>query len=288
MHLHVIKRGFALGLTLLALACNGAGGDPAAPTATETTAQADIPAGPPADAPRLGLMTSLPLYWPMGAEIGDIAGGSAAKPWQRTAIETRYNIVPLDTLSPIAGLSPGDPETDPLEGIDRLAVVQPRGLSPADNVALDEWVRGGGHLLLVLDPMLTGAYEAALGDPRRPADTALIPPVVGRWGLEVSFDEEQETVLSEAKLGSGHVWLSVAGRIAATPAAAASCKLFVNATIAQCRVGEGWATVVADAASFEHAPGDVENSQAKMPPLVSLLDFALRPENTVNSGAASK
>lgn len=149
------------------------------------------PAEAPPDAPvnttaqgraPLGLMTSLPLYWPLGAGVAEIAVGTAGLPWQRSAIEARYALVPRDTLSPIPGLSPNAPDTDPLAGLDRLAMIQPRGLSPADNVALDNWVRGGGRLLLVLDPALTGEYDLPLGDPRRPVDAALIPPVAARWG----------------------------------------------------------------------------------------------------------
>ena len=114
-------------------------------------------------------MTSLPLYWPADAALADIAAGTAPPPWQRRAIEADYRLVPLDTLSPIPALSPDAPDTDPLAGLGLLAVIQPRGLSPADNVALDDWVRRGGRLLMALDPALTGDYEAPLGDPRRPA-----------------------------------------------------------------------------------------------------------------------
>lgn len=89
-------------------------------------------------------MTSLPLYWRLGADVADIASGNALVPWQRQAMERRFDLVPLDTLSPIPALTPDEPETDPLAELDYLAIIQPRGLSPADNVALDEWVRAGG------------------------------------------------------------------------------------------------------------------------------------------------
>lgn len=194
---------------------------------------------PPQATPALGLMTSLPLYWAEGASLADIAAGTAALPWQRRAIETRYRIVPLDTLSPIPALSPGGPETDPLKGLERLAVIQPRGLSPADNVALDSWVRGGGRLLLVLDPVLTGEYAAPLGDPRRPVDAALIPPVVERWGLSISLPADETA--------QGHV-----GKVDLLPAGAKACTQ-TGSAIAQCRIGKGEVTLIADAALFEHA-----------------------------------
>ncbi|KPF61932.1 hypothetical protein [Porphyrobacter sp. AAP60] len=200
----------------------------------------------------LGLMTSLPLYWPEGAEITDLAAGRAPPPWQRVAMEQRYTLTLLDTLSSQPGLSPDAPETDPLTGLDRLAVIQPRGLSPADNVALDEWVRAGGRLLLVLDPALTGEYDLALGDPRRPVDNALIPPVVALWGLAVSFDEAQEAAVVGAMMGKTRLPLALAGKVAITDPGAAACRLAAKDAVALCKVGEGQVTLIADAAVFEH------------------------------------
>lgn len=202
----------------------------------------------------LGLMTSLPLYWPLGADVALLASGNAPLPWQRRAIEQRYRLVPLDTLSPISALSPGAPDTDPLAGLTRLAVIQPRGLAPADNVALDRWVRAGGRLLLVLDPALTGEYDLAFGDPRRPVDTALIPPVVQRWGLAVAFaaDTDKADHPATAALPGGvDVPLALPGRIDMTDRQAADCAL-PHTAIAVCRVGRGRITLVADAALFEH------------------------------------
>lgn len=229
-----LRNSWALAAGLLALAgCNAAPADKAA-------------AQPP-----LGLMTSLPLYWGEGADVADLAAGRAAVPWQRRVIETRYAIRPLDTLTPVPALSPDAPDTDPLAGLTRLAVVQPRGLSPADNVAIDRWVRAGGRLLLVLDPALTGDYEAPLGDPRRPVDTALIPPVVGRWGLAVH--ESEEGYDAKASLpGGGEVPLAYPGTITATPQGARSCTPAGGGAIVSCRVGKGRVTLIADAALFEH------------------------------------
>jgi hypothetical protein len=245
------QRGFVLAAGLLALVgCN--------------PAPADELAAPTDSAAPLGLMTSLPLYWGEGADVADLAAGRGGVPWQRAALETRYAIRPLDTLSPVPALSPDAPDSDPLAGLTRLAVIQPRGLSPSDNVALDRWVRGGGRLLLALDPALTGAYDLPLGDPRRPVDAALIPPVVERWGLAVSFDEGQTPVvtyvpLSETtEVGAGGgarpvpFPLALAGRIA-LDAATADCVLQADAAMAVCRVGRGRVTLIADAALFEHA-----------------------------------
>lgn len=234
---------FALTLALVLAGCDRAPAVADAPASAASTA---------APATRLGLMSSLPLYWPPGAGIEDIAKGAVAPPWQRTALEAAYALEPLDTLAPVPGLSPDAPATDPLAGLDRLAVVQPRGLSPADNVALDDWVRSGGRLLLVLDPALTGDYDAPLGDPRRPVDSALIPPVVARWGLAVSFDEAQAGDVTPAPFGALSLPLALAGRIAITDPSAAGCALEAGGAAARCTVGKGKVTLIADGAIFEH------------------------------------
>jgi hypothetical protein len=232
------------------LAAGGAGCD-----GTPTT-PAPAPQESAAPRERLGLMTSLPLYWPLGAGVEEIASGRAALPWQRSALEQAFVLEPLDTLSPIPGITPDAPETDPLSGLGRLAVIQPRGLSPADNVALDNWVRAGGRLLLVLDPFLTGEYDLPLGDPRRPADTALIPPVVARWGLKVSYAvaETPENYYGTRDLPGG-IALPFAqpGLIEILPEGAQNCALVQGYSLmATCRIGKGTVTLLADAAIFEH------------------------------------
>lgn len=235
-------------LALLAAACDRA---PAAPGTPSTPAA--VAASLPESRTPLGLMTSLPLYWPLGAGVAELASGTADIPWQRAALEQAYDLKLLDSLAPIPGLSPDAPETDPLAGLTRLAVIQPRGFSPADNVALDDWVRGGGRLLLVLDPMLTGEYDLPLGDPRRPVDSALIPPVVARWGLAVRYDDTQSLGVSEQPLLAGTALpLALAGEIAVVDPAAAQCTLLAGNAAARCKVGAGEVMLIADAALFEH------------------------------------
>ena len=203
----------------------------------------------------VGLMTSLPLYWPEGAALGEIASGERELPWQRRLLESRYDLVPLDTLSPIPALDPEANEIDPIGDLDRLAVIQPRGLSPADNVALDDWVRAGGRLLLVLDPAMTAHSEYALGDPRRPVDAALIPPVVARWGLEVRFDEAQPPVRS-ARLGEVELPLELSGEVREIAGSDTQCRFGDQSAYAVCTVGKGRVTLLADAALFALGSAD--------------------------------
>jgi hypothetical protein len=256
------------GVLMLALTACNAGDERADEPKVETPALAR----PAKEAPQIGLMSSLPLYWPAGAELAQLAQGSGEPPWARAVIEQKYRLLPLDTLSPIAPLAPGDPQVDPLAGLDQLAVVQPRGLSAADNVALDKWVRAGGSLLLVLDPALTGEYPLALGDPRHPVVTALIPPVVKRWGIAMRFDERQPDEVRSAPLGDAALPLVLAGEWTVSAAGADACALRANGVLAVCRIGRGRVTLAADAALFEHR----ELAGERGDPLLALLDLAFR------------
>ncbi len=217
----------------------------------------DLPAGgePSAGAeppPGLGLMTSLPLTYPLGADFAAFARGEVQRTWQAAVLAQCFSPFPLDTLAPLGGLGPDLPATNPLSGIEYLAVIQPRGLSPRDNVALDDWVRAGGKLLLVLDPMLTGEYDLPLGDPRRPGAVAFMPPVVERWGMAVTFDEAQAFEPRRVDFGErgGAVTLPVllAGEITVS---SGDCLIEEPSPVQQCSIGKGTVTLVADAAVFE-------------------------------------
>ncbi|MFU7527718.1 hypothetical protein [Qipengyuania sp. ASV99] len=242
-----IRRAFAVGTAGLAVLLSGCNISPSAPAPTPETESER-------EKPRLGLMTSLPLYWPLNADLADIASGAAAPPWQRRLLERDYELVPLDTLSPIQGLSEEAGDTDPLSGLDLIAVIQPRGLSAADNAALDGWVRGGGRLLIALDPLLTGEYDIALGDPRRPNDTALIPPVIPRWGIANTYAENlTEVRYAELPGGRVPVWMGSNLSLAEGADNANLCRVHDSGLILRCdSVGKGTVTYIGDATLFEH------------------------------------
>ncbi|MEP2737060.1 MAG: hypothetical protein ABJP34_12280 [Erythrobacter sp.] len=226
---------------------------------------------PEAEKQSLGLMTSLPIYWNEGDVFADFGSGEQAElPWVRQTIAQRYQIRPLDLL---AGDDLGN---DPLEGLQRLAIIQPRGISPAGNVALDDWVRGGGRLLYVIDPMLSGEYEAALGDPRHPTVTALVPPVIARWGLSLSFDEDQSEeprLVQWGGLGDELILpVVMAGELSTTDTADPPCTIAAEALVARCEIGKGSVTLVADAALFEPREGNAEAEHAVLAMLSKALD----------------
>lgn len=235
----------------------------------DRAAGADSGALSSADKQALGLMTSLPIYWAEGDAFAQLGEPDAALPWVRQTLEQRYRIVPLDSLV-------GDDTSGAaLEDIERLAIIQPRGLSPADNVVLDNWVRAGGTLFYAIDPLLAGEYEFALGDPRHPTLSALVPPVLARWGLELRFDEGQDDQPRLAQWDEVEFPVVMGGQLSplaeADPAMAAECKIEESGIAAHCGLGEGSVTIIADAALFEPREG---NSAAQSA-ILALLAKAL-------------
>ncbi len=251
-------------LTVAQIALNGCGADPSVePANAEHPGNAEEPAcvtgqlasggdaggaSTSADGPAMGLMTSLPLNFALGADLSDFASGRARPPWQAAVLSRCNTVVPLDNLTPVEGFGSAIPAANPLEDLDFLAIIQPRGLSPADNVVLDDWVRAGGHLLLALDPILTGEYDLPLGDPRRPSVVALIPPVAARWGMEVTFDDAQDFEPVQTSIGDAHIPTLLSGIVTVT---GGRCVQNAPHPVQKCEIGKGSVTLIADAAVFE-------------------------------------
>jgi len=222
----------------------------------------------------LGLMTSLPMYWPDGVALDDLVNADTQLPWIRIALEQRYELTGLDTLSVDQDRKDENAASEhgagPLAAFDRLLIVQPRGLSPADNVALDEWVEAGGHLLIALDPLLAGHYSYPLGDPRNPLMGALIPPVIDRWGMSISFDMQQPLELQSFEYDGGELPMVMSGQIELDPEATSRCALEADDRISTCAIGDGRVTLLADATIFEMT----EHSDRAEMHLLALLEKA--------------
>ena len=157
--------------------------------------------------------------------------------WARAVLERRGQLLALDTLLDLSRTR-------------RLVIAQPRPLMPDENVALDNWVRSGGKLLLFADPMLTRESAFPLGDRRRPQDIALVSPILARWGLELHFDDSQPAAPRE-NTGEG-VPVALPGVLAAIPGGVgAQCQIGPEGLIARCKIAKGQALIVADAALLE-------------------------------------
>jgi hypothetical protein len=167
---------------------------------------------PESERPDLALVTSLPLIF--SEEFKIEGSGSPAL----TRLEQRYKIMPI-----------GVADQQSLKGRHLLLMAHARA-QPADVlVELDQWVRGGGKLLLLADPKLDWPSERPLGDNLRPqpafADTGLL----SHWGLELTGPEAANGP------STGHLTSS------------GSCIVVGGGMIARCPIGKGWATVIADA-----------------------------------------
>jgi hypothetical protein len=206
--------------------------------ATGCRAEDPTPRAVAAERPELGLMGTIPIYWGEQAQFGDALSGDAVPHWARAQLETGYALRPLDTLS-----------AQSLAGLDYLLLAQPRALSGPENVALDAWVRGGGHVLLFADPLLTGESRFAIGDRRRPQDVILLSPVLGHWGLRLEFDDSQR--FGTAVLdGAAQIPVNLPGRFTAIPGEG-ECAIEAEGVLARCMIGEGEALVLADAALLD-------------------------------------
>lgn len=196
----------------------------------------------------LALFTTLPIYWAEGAEITEVLGGTVEIPWARAAIEQHRPLAPLDVL------------TD--EGLRQFAdilIAQPRVLSPQENVVLDDWVQGGGHLLLFADPLLTAGSRYSIGDKRRPQDVALVSPILNHWGLSLAFDEAQPREHGRVTLLDGELPIELAGSLELLPPrpeTSNSCEVLERGIAAECRINRGKVLVIADAALLDPAATD--------------------------------
>ena len=201
---------------------------------------------PAREKPVLGLFTTLPIYWAEAGDLGAMLSSDAPPHWVRQVLERDYIVRPLDVLTaPEGGKGLAD--------VRYLLLAQPRALSPEENLALDQWLRGGGRLLLFADPMLTAHSDFALGDKRRPQDVILLSPLLHHWGLELLFNDEQgEGERSLTAFGST-IPVHLSGHLALRENAGqhARCMLESSGTVARCRLGKGQALIVADAAVLE-------------------------------------
>lgn len=186
---------------------------------------------------RTGLFTTLPILWNEQADLAAALQPGQQPHWAKALIASGGAVVPLDTLS---GLDRAD--------LRYLVMAQPRPLSPDENVALDGWVRGGGRLLLLADPMLTADTMFAIGDRRRPQDVVMLDPLLNHWGLRLEFDSEDQFAEGPTRMMGMTIPVNMPGRLVAN---AATCKAWDDGYLATCRIGKGHVVVLGDAAVLE-------------------------------------
>ena len=173
------------------------------------------------DRPPLFLLTSLPL---MFGEDFSLEGGSPAL----KALQSRYRVIPISVTSK-AELAKGG----------TLLMAHPSAQTAENLVSLDRWVRSGGRVLLLADPLLEWPSKRPLGDPLRPAPMFMDTGLLQHWGLRLERPDERGP---QTRSLSGYAVLTVSpGRLTG------ECEISGDRLVAHCRIGRGRATIVADA-----------------------------------------
>ncbi|HWV13689.1 MAG TPA: DUF4350 domain-containing protein, partial [Sphingobium sp.] len=150
-----------------------------------------------------------------------------------TLLRQRFDVHPADS-----------PLDTAIPSADSLLLAQPRAFSPLELVAIDDWVRKGGRLVLLADPLLRWPSSLPLGDRRRPPSISMVAPLLDHWGvglLPPAALGEERRFLEDSRL------LTTMGSSRFTQRPASSCRLEESGLIARCQVGNGRAVLVADA-----------------------------------------
>jgi hypothetical protein len=180
--------------------------------------------------PPLLLMTSLPIIWGEGGAFDP--NSRPAESYR--ALEREFQVTPIDSIEP-----------GTLGGHRLMLLAQPRRLAPEELVALDQWVREGGRILILTDPVLAAAREFPLMDVRRPPEVGLLAPLLAHWGVRVGPGSRLHG-LHYFTIGGWERRLVVdhPGRLSLT---GSSCRDWGRLLVVRCSIGRGQAIVVADA-----------------------------------------
>ena len=172
--------------------------------------------------PTLLLLTGLPLLF---NEDFSLKGSDSAA---LKALRRDYRVVPISTT-----------DASELARGKLLLMAQPQALAPENLVILDQWVRGGGRLMLLADPMLEWPSRLPLGDPTRPPPMFVDTGLLGHWGLRLGAPDKRGPAMR--MLGGQRVLTVSPGALYG------QCRISGDRLVADCRFGKGEAVVIGDA-----------------------------------------
>jgi hypothetical protein len=171
----------------------------------------------------LMLLTSLPLMFP--ERFGLENAGSPAL----TALQTRYLVKPI-AVADAANLKQG-----------KMLFMAHALAQPAEAlVDLDRWVRAGGHVVLLADPLLEWESERPLGDALRPAPMFPDTGLLQRWGLRLDAPDQRGVM--ERRIEGVTILAPSPGTLTG-----GGCQIQADGFVAECRIGQGRASIIADA-----------------------------------------
>ena len=199
-------------------------------------ARRSAPSAPP-EKPPLLLLTSLPLVF--GEGFGLEGGGSPAL----KALSEHFTLLPISTTAP-----------SELRKARLLLMAHPPAQTADNLVELDQWLRDGGRVLLLADPLLEWPSSRPLGDPLRPPPMFMDTGLLKHWGMRLEPAEQRGPQMR--RLAGREVMTASPGLLSG------GCDISADRLTAQCRIGRGHATIVADAdlLDVEHLDGPTDNN----------------------------
>lgn len=189
------------------------------------------PAAPPGAS--VTMMTSLPLRWTGGGDLAAMIAGGLAEDPALLRLQAAGRVDLVDSLA--------DMDLPP-DGT--LLLAHPRALPPADLVAVDRFVRGGGRAVILADALSGWPVPHPLGDPRNPPLTSLLTPLFDHWGVTLAAADAAEEAPIVVDVGAMRLRLFSAGRFERLPP---GCRSWGRGRVAHCPVGRGDAWLVGDA-----------------------------------------
>lgn len=238
------RRALAVGLAVLALIA----------LVVLATARNDPSASSPpraAPAPKLLLITSLPIIFNEDFSLAAVGSPVLNK------LRSVYLVAPISVTSPAE-----------LAGGNLLLMAHAPAQTAENLVALDDWVRSGGHVLVLADPLLEWPSKRPLGDRLRPSPMFMDTGLLAHWGLRL--DAPGERGQQVRKLGSYRIVTVSPGQLTGT------CEVRDDGFDAHCRIGKGQAIIVADA-DFLNTPALGREAEHNLDALMEMLAVLARP-----------
>jgi hypothetical protein len=180
----------------------------------------------------VAVLSALPLFWSEVDPTKAITQGDERAPIIRL-LSDAFDFSPIDLA-----------DENGLKQFHLLILAQPALLAGRELVAIDNWVRGGGRVLVFADPELTWESPYPFGDPRAAPRVTLLDPLLTRWGLQLVAPNVQLPSGDASILSGVTVDTSTAG---AWRSLTKDCTIADNGLRAICQIGEGRAELVADA-----------------------------------------
>ena len=191
------------------------------------------PAVARADAPAVTILTGLPLRWSASRDIAAmIAEGTNDDP-------------ALARLTAAGPVSLVDSLTDPVPPPGgTLLIAHPLALAPQELVAIDAFVRGGGHAVVLADALSGWPVRHPLGDPRNAPMTSLLTPLLDHWGVTLDAAPTGESKALPVEIDGARLSLFSAGRFDRLPP---ECHAYADRRVVKCRIGQGEVWLIGDA-----------------------------------------